>query len=213
MHDRTLRAELYQKNYRQLVTYDRANIFDPAGYQNAGRGYARGLDVLFRDRTTFKMAEYWISYGFLDTRRQYRADPVAVIPTFAARHNLSVVGKYYVARMHSQFGFTYSYGSPRRYLDPNRPGYNQATLPAYQDLSLNVSYLTHWFGQFTIVYVSASNVLNRQNSYGYPVASAADAGGQYRRAAVLPPAPRMLFVGVFISINKTTKVDLDKRPD
>ena len=213
VHDRTLRAELYQKNYRQLVTYDRANIFDPAGYQNAGHGHARGLDVLFRDRTTFKMADYWISYGFLDTRRQYRADPVAAIPTFAARHNLSVVGKYYVARMHSQFGFTYSYGSPRRYQDPNLPGYNQATLPAYQDLSLNVSYLTHWFKQFTIVYVSASNVLNRQNIYGYTFAGAADAGGQFRSAAVLPPAPRMLFVGVFISINKTTKVDLDKRPD
>ena len=213
VHDRTLRAEFYQKNYRRLVTYDRANAFDPAGYQNAGRGYARGFDVLFRDRSTFKMVDYWISYGFLDTRRQYRADPVSAIPTFAARHNLSVVGKYYVARMHTQFGFTYSHGSPRRYFDPNLPGYNQAALPAYQDLSLNVSYLTHWFKQFTIVYVSASNVLNRQNIYGYTFASAADAGGQYARAAVLPPAPRMLFVGVFISINKTTKVDLEKRPD
>ena len=124
-----------------------------------------------------------------------------------------MVGKYYVAKMHTQFGFTYSYGSPRRYFDPNQAGYNQAALPAYQDLSLNVSYLTHWFGQFTIVYVSASNVLNRQNIYGYTYASTADAGGQFRSAAVLPPAPRMLFVGVFISINKTTKVDLEKRPD
>ena len=71
----------------------------------------------------------------------------------------------------------------------------------------------HWFKQFTIVYVSASNVLNRQNIYGYTFAGTPDAGGQFRSAAVLPPAPRMLFVGVFISINKTTKVDLDKRPD
>ena len=206
VHDRTLRLEGYQKNYRQLVT------FDPAGYQNAGRGYARGLDVLFRDRTTVRMADYWVSYGLLDTRRQYRADPVAAIPTFAARHSLSAVGKYYVARLHTQFGFTYSYGSGRRYHNPNLPGYNQATLPAYQDLSLNVSYLTHWFKQFTIVYVSVSNVLNRQNIYGYTFTGRPDAGGQYRSAAVLPPAPRMLFVGVFISINKT-KVDLDKRPD
>ena len=211
--DRTLRAEIYQKNYAQLATYSAAQPFNPATYQSAGGGYARGLDVLFRDRTTVKMADYWVSYGLLDTRRQYRADPVMAVPTFAARHNLSVVGKYYVQKLHTQFSFTYSYGSGRRYTNPNLPGYQQATLPSYQDLSLNASYLTHWFGQFTIVYVSASNILGRQNIYGYNYAGAADAAGQYHRVAVLPPAPRMLFVGVFISINKTTKVDLEKRPD
>ncbi|HEX8657964.1 MAG TPA: TonB-dependent receptor, partial [Hymenobacter sp.] len=210
---RTLRAEVYQKNYTQLTTYDGDNAFYPRTYQNAGRGYARGLDVLFRDRTTFKMADYWVSYGYLDTRRQFRADPVMAVPTFAARHNLSVVGKYYVQKLHTQFGFTYSYGSGRRYHNPNQPGYNQSTLPSYQDLSLNASYLTHWFGQFTIVYVSASNVLGRNNIYGYNYANTADASGQFRSVAVLPPAPRMLFVGVFISINKTTKVDLNARPD
>jgi len=169
--------------------------------------------VLFRDRTSIKMADYWASYGFLDTRRQFRADPVLAVPTFAARHNLSVVGKYYVRQVHTQVGFTYSYGSGRRYYDPNLPGYNQRSLPSYQDLSLNVSYLTNLFGQFTIVYVSASNVLGRNNIYGYTYAGQPDASGQLRSVAVTPPAPRMLFVGVFISINKTSKVDLDKRPD
>ena len=211
--DRTLRAEIYQKNYARLTTFDRGQPFNPAAYQNAGSGYARGLDVLFRDRTSIKMADYWVSYGFLDTRRQFRADPVLAVPTFAARHNLSVVGKYYVAKMHTQFGFTYAYGSGRRYHNPNLPGYNQSTLPAYQDLSLNASYLTHWFGQFTIVYVSASNVLGRNNIFGYTYAGPPDASGQLRGVAVTQPAPRMLFVGVFISINKTSKVDLDKRPD
>ncbi|GAA3964402.1 TonB-dependent receptor [Hymenobacter antarcticus] len=210
--DRTLRAEIYQKNYARLTTFNAAQPFNPTTYQNGGGGYARGVDVLFRDRTTVKMADYWVSYGLLDTRRQFRADPVAAMPTFAARHNLSVVGKYYVQKLHTQFGFTYAYGSGRRYHNPNLPGYNQSTLPAYQDLSVNASYLTHWFGQFTIVYVSASNVLGRQNIFGYTYAGAADASGQYRVAAVGQPAPRMLFVGVFISINKT-KVDLDKRPD
>jgi hypothetical protein len=118
---RTLRAEVYQKDYAQLTTYDGNQAFNPRTYQNAGRGYARGLDVLFRDRTTFKMADYWVSYGYLDTRRQFRADPVLAVPTFAARHNLSVVGKYYVQKLHTQFGFTYSYGSGRRYHNPNLP--------------------------------------------------------------------------------------------
>jgi hypothetical protein len=211
--DRTLRAELYQKNYAQLTTFSADQPYNPTTYQNAGSGYARGLDVLWRDRTTFKKADYWVSYGFVDTRRQFRQYPTVAVPTFVARHNLSVVGKYWLQQLHTQVGFTYSYGSPRRYNDPNLPGYNQSSLPAYQDLSLNVSYLTHWFGQFTIVYVSASNVLGRQNIYGYTFAGQPDASGQLRSAAVVPPAPRMLFVGVFISINKTTKVDLNERPD
>ncbi|WP_210517469.1 TonB-dependent receptor [Hymenobacter terricola] len=211
--DRTLRAEIYQKNYTQLTTFDPNNLYNPAAYQNGGGGYARGLDVLWRDRTTFKKADYWVSYGFLDTRRQFRTDPVTAVPTFAARHNLSVVGKYWVQKVHTQVGFTYSYGSPRAYNNPNLPGYNQSRLPAYQDLSLNVSYLTHWFGQFTIVYVSASNALGRNNVYGYTFAGQPDASGQLRSVAVTPPAPRMLFVGVFISINKTSKVDLNEKPD
>ena len=213
VHERTLRAEIYQKNYAQLTTFDAAQPYNPAAYQNAGSGYARGLDVLWRDRTTFEKADYWVSYGFLDTRRQFRTDPVLAVPTFAARHNLSVVGKYWLQKVHTQVGFTYSYGSSRRYNNPNLPGYNQSTLPSYQDLSLNVSYLTHWFGQFTIVYVSASNVLGRENIFGYTYAGQPDANGQFRSVAVTPPAPRMLFVGVFISINKTSKVDLEAKPD
>ena len=211
--ERTLRAEIYQKNYARLTTFSAAQPFNPSAYQNGGSGYARGLDVLWRDRTTFKKVDYWLSYGLLDTRRQFRADPVLAVPTFAARHNLSVVGKYWVQRLHTQVGFTYSYGSGRPFHNPNLPGYNQSTLPAYQDLSLNASYLTNWFGQFTIVYVSASNVLGRANVYGYNFATQPDASGQLRSVAVTPGAPRMLFVGVFISINKKTKVDLNERPD
>jgi len=211
--DRTLRAELYQKNYRQLTTFDANNPYNPTAYQNAGSGYARGLDVFWRDRTSIPKADYWVSYGLLDTRRQYRTDPAAAVPTFAAKHNLSVVGKYWIQKVHTQVGFTYSYGSGRRYHNPNLPGYNQSTLPAYQDLSLNVSYLTHIFKQYTILYVSASNVLGRQNIYGYTYASTPDASGQFRSAPILPTAPRMLFVGLFVNINKKAPGDVNERPE
>ena len=212
-NNRTLRAEIYQKNYAGLVTFDATQPYNPSTYHNAGSGYARGLDLYWRDRRTFKKLDYWVSYGYVDTKRQFRQDPVVAVPTFAARHNLSVVTKYWVQSIHTQFGATYTYGSPRAYNDPNQPGYNQGRTPSFQDLSLSASYLTNLFGQFTIVYVSASNVLGRQNIYGYTYAGQADANGQFRSAAVQPSAPRMLFVGLFISINKTTKVDLEKAPD
>ncbi|HEX8426600.1 TonB-dependent receptor [Hymenobacter sp.] len=213
-HDgKLLQAEGYYKTYDHLTRYNGHDPYNPATYNNGGSGYARGLDVLWRDRKTVKNLEYWVSYGFLDTRRQYRTDPVSAVPTFAARHNVSVVGKYWVPKLNTLFGATASYGSPRRYYDLNQQGYNQGVLPTYQDLSLNASHLTRLFGQFTIIHVSASNLLGRQNIYGYRYASTPDASGQFNRVAVTPTAPRMLFVGVFISINKKTPGNVNERPE
>ena len=209
---RTLRAELYRKDYARLTTFDPARAFRPDAYRNAGTGYAQGLDLFWRDRATVKSLDYWVSYGYLDTERRFRADPVANVPTFAARHSLSVVAKYWVAKIHTQFGSTLAYTGPRAYHDPNRPGYNQGRTPAYQDLSLNASYLTHVAGQFTIVHVAVSNVLGQAQVFGYRYAAAPDPGGQYGRVAQAPGAPRMLFVGLFISIDKG-KTDLNQAPD
>jgi vitamin B12 transporter len=215
-HDRQLlQIEAYYKTYNHLTRYDGQNIRNRAAYDNGGSGFARGLDILWRDRKTVKNLEYYLSYGFLDTKRQYRQDPVAAVPTFAARHNVSVVGKYWVGSLHTLLGATVSYGSPRRYNDLNAPerGYNQAQLPTYQDLSLNASYITRLFGQYTVVHVAASNVLGRENVYGYRYASQPNAIGDYNRVAIMPTAPRMFFLGVFISINKQRPADVNERPE
>jgi len=218
--DRTLRVEAYSKTYGQLVRYDQAQTYsaltpyDPATYRSGGTGYARGLDVLLRDKKTIKNGDYWISYGYLDTKRQQRLDPVLAVPTFAARHNLSVVGKYWVSQLHTQFGATYTYNSPRAYYNPNDlSGYNAGRLPSFQDLSVNASYLTKLWGNFTVVHVACTNVLGRQNVYGYRYGTTRDASGQFPAVAVLPSAPRMVFVALLISINKKQPVDTSTAPE
>ncbi|UPL47912.1 TonB-dependent receptor [Hymenobacter sublimis] len=210
-----LQAEAYYKTYRHLTRYDGQNPRNPQAYHNGGSGYARGLDVLWRDRKTINNLEYYLSYGFLDTKRQYRHDPVAAVPTFAARHSLSVVGKYWAQPLRTLFGATYSYGSPRRYHDLNDPehGYNQGQLPSYQDVSLNASYITRLFGQYTILHLAATNVLGRPNVFGYRYATQPAADGTFNRVALTPTAPRMLFVALFISINKHNTLDLNERPE
>ncbi|MCC2546763.1 TonB-dependent receptor [Hymenobacter sp. BT175] len=219
-HDnRTLRLEAYAKSYAQLVRFDVSppasalTPYDPASYRSGGSGYARGVDVLWRDKKTVKNGDYWISYGFLDTRRQQHLDPVRAVPTFAARHNLSVVGKYWVPRLHTLFGATYTYNSPRAYHDPNRAGYNQGRLPSFQDVSLNASYVTTLWKNFTIVHVSCSNVLGRQNVFGHRYAPTPGADGKYASVAVLPSAPRLVFVGVMVSINKKRPANTDEAPE
>jgi hypothetical protein len=219
--NRTLRAEAYYKDYAHLTRYQVPVLhdlnaplpFDPAAYSSTGRGYARGLDVFWRDRKSVKFLDYWVSYGLVDTRRQQRRDPQLAVPTFASRHNLSVVGKYWIQKLHTQVGGTYSYGSPRAYYDPNRPGYNQGRTPSFQDLSLNLSYVTSIRKNLTIVHLSCSNVLGRDNVFGYRYAPTPDANGHYNSVPMMPSAPRMFFAALLISINKKQPADTSVAPD
>ena len=212
---RTLRAELYYKDYQKLTRFDGYNVLDPSRYANTGQGYARGLDLFFRDRyQTFEKIDFWVSYGLLDTRRQARADLAAAVPTFAATHNLSLVAKYWFAKLHTQLSGTYSYGSPRAYFDPNQPGYNQGRTPSFQSLDLGLSYLTHLAGQFTVVHLSVTNALDRDNVFGYRYATAPDAAtGQYAAVPVRQLAPQMVVAALLISINKKNPGDTSVAPD
>ena len=211
---RTLRAELYRKDYRQLVRFDGYNVLNKAAYANSGDGYAQGLDVFFRDKyQTFKKVDFWVSYGLLDTRRQFRSDLAPAVPTFAATHNLSLVGKYWFEKQHVLLSGTASYGSPRAYHNPNQPGYNQGRTPSYQSLDLSLSYLTHLAGQFTIVHLAVTNVLGRDNLYGYRYAATPGPDGQYAAVPVRALTPQFVVAALLISINKKSPGDTSVAPD
>ncbi|MVN77124.1 TonB-dependent receptor plug domain-containing protein [Hymenobacter sp. HMF4947] len=212
---RILRVDTYRKDYRGLVCFDRYNTLNASAYANSGSGYAQGVDVLWRDQyRTFKKIDYWVSYGLLDTRRQFRADLAPAVPTFAATHTVSLVGKYWVQQLHLQVSATYAYGSPRAYYDPNQPGYNQGRTPSSQQFDLGLSYLTHLAGQYTIVHLSMSNVLGRDNLYGYRYATTPDAAtGRYAAVPVRSLMPQLVVAALFISVNKKTPGDTSVAPE
>jgi len=197
---RTLRIEGYWKEYQSLATSSQILLIPGAVVANAGSGYARGMDCFWRDRETFDLLDYWVSYSFLDTKREYNHFDEAVVPTFASKHNLSIVTKRYFPKITSQMGFTYSMASPRPYHDPNLEGWNMGNTPVYHNLSFNISYLTNILDQFTVVYVSVSNVLGSEQVFGYRFSETPDDQGYYASEAIVPPAKRFAFVGVFISI-------------
>ncbi|TVQ18059.1 MAG: TonB-dependent receptor, partial [Bacteroidetes bacterium] len=66
---RLFRAELYQKDYHNLVSFSDEYFFDPTHYENTGEGHARGVDLFFRDRKTFRNLDYWLSYSYVDAKR------------------------------------------------------------------------------------------------------------------------------------------------
>lgn len=196
---RTFRIEGYAKQYEDLVKFDPGNQFDPAAYNNNGDGHARGFDVFWRDSQTFRNVDYWISYSFLDTERNYRDYPFAATPTFTSKHNFSWVYKHFITKIKSQIGFTYSFASPRPYNDLNGVGFNTGRTRNYQDLSFNISYL---FKSNIIFYSSVSNVLGRDNIFGYEYGQVRNNDGQFNRRAITQPAPRFLFLGIFITLTK-----------
>ncbi len=190
----TFRVEAYYKNYNHLIT----TIPDTA---SIGQGYAQGIDIFWRDKKTIKHADYWISYSFLDTRRQYLDYPVKATPTFAARHTFSLVYKQTIPSWNVTLGATYVFATGRPYVNPNNSpqDFLSERTPNYNNFSINGSWLTALFQNFTVIAVSVNNVLGFDNIYDYQYpADGSEAG----RLPVKSPAIRSFFIGVFMSIGE-----------
>jgi hypothetical protein len=188
----TFRIEAYYKNYDRLIKNDEDST---VLFNNSGSGYAQGFDIFWRDRKTLKRADYWVSYSFLDTKRNYKDYSEIAIPTFAAKHTMNVVYKQFFVKLHTQISATYTFASGRTYYNPNNPDFLSDYTKAYHNLSLSVSYLTTVFKNFTVIYASFGNIPGFNNVYGYQYSNDGS-----RRNAIIPSEKRSVFVGMFISI-------------
>lgn len=205
---RTLRFELYYKDYRDLVKYTGEPFYFPSGYNNSGKGYAAGLDLFWRDRKTIKNGDYWISYSYLDTQRDYRDFPEQAVPSFASKHNISVVYKHWIGEWRSMLGVNMKYASPRVYNDPNSTIFNGVKMSPYRSVDMSWSYL---FRQNIIVYGAVTNVFGFKNEYGRRYSELPDSGGFYPSAPVVPESDRFYVLGCFITLTKGRSANqLDK---
>ena len=200
--NQTFRAETYYKAYDNLVKYDTPAIAYNSVFNNTGLGYAKGLDIFWRDGKTIKNLEYWLSYSYIDTERDYKNFPTTATPNFVADHSLSIVTKYFITDWRSQIGFTNSFSSGRPYNNPNETQFMNGKTKAYNNLSFNWAYL---ISQQKILYFSVSNVLGTQNVFGYDYARNPDNNGFYNRKEIIPTADRFFFVGFFWTISNDKK--------
>lgn len=198
----TFRAEAYYKDYSNLVQYDTRDIEYNSVFNNNGSGYAKGLDLFWRDSNLYKNFEYWISYSYIDSERLYKNFPTMATPNFIASNSLSVVTKYFVEDWKSMIGLTNSYSSGRPYNDPNQTQFMNGKTKSYNSLSFSWAYL---LTTQKILYFSISNVLGSKNVFGYDYAKLPDANGVYARQAIVPTADRFFFVGFFWTISDDKK--------
>lgn len=193
------RAEAFYKDYKSLVKYDTEFADFTSNYNNQGFAYAQGIDLFWRDNSSVKNIDYWISYSFLDSERNYLNYPEAATPNFANTHNLSIVGKYWIEKWKSQVGVSYNFASGRTYTDPNRDGFLNQKTKSFNNLSLNWAYLVT---PQKILYLSVNNVLGFNNINGYQYANIPDANGNFASRALKPAADQFFFIGFFWTISE-----------
>lgn len=196
---KTLRTELFYKKYSDLVKYDSEMAMFNSIYNNNGYGFAKGLDVFWRDSKSVKNLDYWVSYSYIDSKRDYKNYKAEVTPNFVASHTLSVVGKYWIDKWKSQLSVTNSFATGRPYNNPNETAFMNGKTKEYNSLSLSWAYL---LSPQKILYFSVSNVLGSDNVFGYQYANSPDLSGQFQRQAITQPADRFFFIGFFWTISK-----------
>lgn len=196
---RIFRAELYRKDYDNLVKFDTEFESFTSNFNSDGSGYAQGLDVFWRDNTSVKNLDYWVSYSLLDTQRNHRNFPNQAQPNFASKHNFSIVGKYWVESLKSQIGLDYTHASGRPYTNPNTNQFLSERTKSYNSVSFNWAYL---LSPQKILYFSVNNVFGFNNVNGYQYANTPNANGNFSRRALRPATDQFFFVGFFWTISE-----------
>ena len=205
---RVLRSELYFKDYKTLVKYKLEEGDELHSLNNRGHGFAYGLDLFWRDRKSIPGGEYWISYSYINAKRDYHNYPHQAIPNFASKHNLTLVFKYWFNRLRSMAGATYRYSSPRFYNNPNSTLFNNERTIPYQSMDVNWSYLHK---QNVIFYFSVSNLPGFKQGFEHKYSSFPDSEGVYQSTPILPAAKRFFVLGCFITLSRDKNLNqLDK---
>lgn len=194
----TFRLEAYYKKYDKLET----TAPDTA---NAGTGYAKGIELFWRDRHSVKNLDYWVSYSYIDTKRRYLDYPKEVQPDFAATHTASLVTKYYIESITTNIGLTYSWSSGRPYFNPNLPAdkfMSQKTID-YNAIGLTVAYLTNIRKALAVIVLSVSNATDFKQVYGYHYST-----DGLRRSEVNPNIPTFIYTGIFLNFGSDRRQDV-----
>jgi hypothetical protein len=202
LNQQSLRIEGFYKKYHNLVKTGQIN-FRESAIGSSGFGDAKGFEFFWRDKKTIKNFDYWISYSYLDTKRDFLNFPFAITPNFAAKHTASVVLKKFIMPWKTQFNGAYNFSSGRPYYNIRYDGTgykftDRGTIPNYHNFSFSVNYLP-FIGKkdaktFAVYVLQVSNIFNIKQTYGYQYSY-----NGYRKEAIVPASRMFVFIGAFFS--------------
>ncbi|HEX4875890.1 MAG TPA: TonB-dependent receptor [Chitinophagaceae bacterium] len=202
INQQTLRAEVFYKKYDNLVKTGMVG-FTEAAISNNGFGDAKGFEFFWRDKKTIRNFDYWISYSYLDTKRDFLNFPFAIAPNFAAKHTASLVTKKFVQELKMNFNASYNYSSGRPYYNIGFDGTNykfndRGTVPDFHNVSFAINYLPK-IGKkdaksFAVYVLQVSNIFNLKQTFGYQYSY-----NGLRKEAIVPTSRMFVYIGAFIS--------------
>jgi vitamin B12 transporter len=202
---RSFRTELFYKKYNHLFKTGSALNGREVAVSNEGGGYAKGVEFFWRDKKTFKNVDYWVSYSFLDTKRDYLNFPVTMAPNFAAKHTASLVVKKFVLPIRTGFNASYNFATGRPYYniryDNNQDKYiiaDEGKTINYNNLGFSINYLPNLGRKdkkaFIVWVLSVSNVLGQKQVFNYNYGSVTN-----NKQPIGPTSKRFVYIGCFIS--------------
>lgn len=202
LNQQSLRLEAFYKKYNGLIKTGVVG-FTEAAISNDGFGDAKGFELFWRDKKTIKNFDYWISYSFLDTQRDFLNFPFAIAPNFAAKHTASLVAKKFVQKWKMNLNAAYNFASGRPYYNIRLDGSDykftdRGTIPSYHNVSFAINYLP-FIGKenaksFAVYVVQVSNIFNIKQTYGYQYSY-----NGFRKQEIVPTSRMFVFIGAFIS--------------
>lgn len=203
--DHTFRTEIFYKKYNQLYKTSRNATNQDIIANNMGFGDAKGLEIFWRDKKTIKNVDYWISYSYLDTKRDFLNFPAAIQPSFATNHTAAFVFKRFVLPWKTGFNLSYNFATGRPYYhiayDNTLGKYaitDQGKTINYNSMSFSINYLPNLGKKdkttFAVLVLGVTNVLNQNQIFTYNYNSTGS-----RKEAVTPPGRQFVFIGCFLS--------------
>lgn len=206
--DRLLRVEAYYKNYFSLIKTNVPGAKN--GISNTGKGYARGLELFYRDKKSIKGIDFWISYSFLDTKRDFMNYLKEVQPDFAATHTANIVFKKFWVKQMFGINGTYTFSTGRPYINYNTSNPNNIYANpelfmtdktiSYHNFSISANYIKTIRKAFTVFVLSVNNPFGFKQVYGYNYATKdLNNNGMLYNKAITPAAKQFIFLGMFMS--------------
>ena len=193
--------ESYYRNMDNLYEYKNSAVLNSVNSSVEsqlvrGKGEAYGVEVFFNKKSG--NISGWFGYTLSWTRRQFDDlnNGKIFYPKYDRRHDLSVVISYKISDSWST-GVTWTYASGERFSESpgqfifneispgsgsniyvDYPELNNAQLPAFHKMDLNLTYKFSLFNMPFESYLNIYNLYNRQNPFAQYVATEIDANGK-----------------------------------
>ena len=199
--DYQLSLESYYRNMDNLYEYKNSAELNSVkslveSQLVRGNGEAYGVELFFNKKTG--NISGWIGYTLSWTRRQFDDlnNGKIYYPKYDRRHDLSFVVAYSITDRWSA-GLTWTYATGERFTLPpgqyrfneispgtganiyvDYPELNNAELPAFHKMDLNLTYKFPLFNLPFEAYVNVYNIYNRQNPFARYVSTEQDSNGK-----------------------------------